>query len=255
MTLFWALYLLAHAPAYQERIAAEAGRPLVEMPVTRAVVNETLRLYPPAFTLARQALAPDQVDGLDIPKGMVVLISPWVLHRHRKLWPEPDGFDPERFMPDAPPPPRFAFLPFGAGPRVCVGAQFALAEAAIVLARLVGAFRIALRETQPVIPTAIITTQPNPGRSSACRRAELLSAVKPVAGVAEAGTDVAVLIEFAIDRGGEDRDVRMFGAQDGEAFGGGEENRRSGAGRRRLGAAGSRRRRRNGRWRAWGPPG
>ena len=71
VTLFWALYLLAHAPAYQERIAAEAGRPLAEMPVTRAVVNETLRLYPPAFTLARQALAPDQVDGLHIPAGMV----------------------------------------------------------------------------------------------------------------------------------------------------------------------------------------
>ncbi len=161
VTLFWAMYLLAHAPAYQERIAAEAGLPLAELHVTRAVVQETLRLYPPAFTLARQALARDRVAGLEIPAGMVLLISPWVLQRHRKLWREPDSFDPERFMPDAPPPPRFAFMPFGAGPRICVGAQFALAEATIVLSRLVSAFRIELQDGPPIIPTGIITTQPS----------------------------------------------------------------------------------------------
>jgi unspecific monooxygenase len=159
VTLFWALYLLANVPVAQDRIAAEARSP--ELAFTRAVIPETLRLYPPAFTLARQALAPDRVEGLAIPKGMVLLIAPWVLHRHRKLWQDPDAFDPGRFMPGVPPPPRFAFLPFGAGPRVCVGAQFATAEATIVLARLAATFRIELLDPAPVIPTAIITTQPN----------------------------------------------------------------------------------------------
>ena len=161
VTLFWALYLLAHVPACQDRIAAEAGQPLAGLTVTRAVVQETLRLYPPAFTMARQAMAADAVDGLAIPAGMVVLIAPWVLHRHHRLWQDPDAFDPDRFLPDAPPPPRFAFLPFGAGPRICVGAQFALAEATIVLARLVTAFRVERCDDDPVIPTAIVTTQPD----------------------------------------------------------------------------------------------
>ena len=160
VTLFWALYLLANVPAAQDRIAAEAHPPS-DLTFTRAFVSETLRLYPPAFAIARQALARDQVDGLTIPKGMVLLIAPWVLHRHRKLWHDPDAFDPGRFLPGAPPPPRFAFLPFGAGPRVCVGAQFALAEATLVLARLAATFRIELLDPAPVIPTAIITTQPS----------------------------------------------------------------------------------------------
>lgn len=161
VTLFWALYLLANAPGVQDRIAAEAGRPMAEMIVTRATVNETLRLYPPAFTVTRQAIEADRIAQMDIPAGMVVMVSPWVLHRHRKLWQDPDAFDPDRFMPDAPPPPRFAFMPFGAGPRICVGMQFALAEATIVLATLAAAFRVELCDRAPVIPTAIITTQPD----------------------------------------------------------------------------------------------
>ena len=93
---------------------------------TRAVVSEALRLYPPAFTIARQAIGPDRAGAIDIPRGSVLLIAPWVLGRHRRLWRDPDAFDPSRFLPGAPPIPRFAYLPFGAGPRVCVGAQFAL---------------------------------------------------------------------------------------------------------------------------------
>jgi cytochrome P450 len=91
----------------------------------------------------------------------VVLISPWVLHRHRSLWRDPDAFDPERFMPDAPTPPRFAYLPFGAGPRICVGAQFALTEAVLVLASMVRRFRVTSADTRPVLPVAIVTTQPD----------------------------------------------------------------------------------------------
>jgi cytochrome P450 len=171
VALFWALTLLAAAPDAQDSIAAEAEEldlsaehateALDRLPVTRAVVSETLRLYPPAFVIARQALAADTCDGIDIPRGAVVMIAPWVLHRHHKLWRDPDAFDPSRFLPDAPPLPRFTYLPFGAGPRVCVGAQFALAEATLALAALTRAFQITREDTTPVLPVAIVTTQPN----------------------------------------------------------------------------------------------
>ena len=123
------------------------------------MVNETLRLYPPAFTLVREAIGPDRLGDFDLPKGSVVMISPWVLHRHQRLWRDPDAFDPGRFMPDMPQPPRFSYLPFGAGPRVCVGAQFALTEATLVLAMLLRRFRVTL-EAEPPVPAGVVTTQP-----------------------------------------------------------------------------------------------
>jgi cytochrome P450 len=171
VTLFWALTLLAQAPAEQERVAAEAATrsfaeddapaTLATLPRTRAVVNETLRLYPAAFTMARESIAPDTAGGIDIPRGALLLIAPWVLHRHRRLWRDPDAFDPSRFLPDAPPPARFAYLPFGTGPRVCVGAQFALAEATLVLGALMQRFRVELIERRPILPVGIVTTQPD----------------------------------------------------------------------------------------------
>ncbi len=171
ITLFWSLYLLAHAPGWQDAIAAEtagldlgpAGGPdaLASLVQTRAVVSEALRLYPPAFTMIRVAIAPDRAGDLEIPRGAVLMIAPWVLHRHRRLWRDPDAFDPSRFLPEAPQPPRFAYLPFGAGPRVCVGAQFALAEATLVLAALVQSFRIAIIGDQDVMPRPVVTTQPD----------------------------------------------------------------------------------------------
>ena len=128
---------------------------------TRAVVQEALRLYPPAFTLARQARRADTAGGIAIPARAVVLIAPWVLHRHRRLWDQPEKFDPARFLPGAPPPERCAYLPFGMGPRVCVGAQFALTEATLVLAAMIRAFHIERADTKPVVPVAIVTTQPD----------------------------------------------------------------------------------------------
>ncbi|WP_460900492.1 cytochrome P450 [Paraburkholderia jirisanensis] len=170
LLLFWALYVLASAPAEQAAVAAEvrnvdlspahAGQISDSLPYTRAVVHETLRLYPPVWLMARKCLAADHVDGLNLPRGTQLLISPWVLHHHRGLWDQPDLFDPARFLPGAPAPARFTWLPFGSGPRVCVGAQFALAEATIVLARLVQAFEIECTESKPVHPRALATTTP-----------------------------------------------------------------------------------------------
>jgi unspecific monooxygenase len=131
------------------------------LPFTRAVVDETLRLYPPAFLIARAASGPDELADHPVRKGDVVLIAPWLLHRHEKLWQAPNAFLPERFMPGAPPPDRFAYLPFGAGARVCIGAHFALVEATFALARLIAAFKIELVDKLPVLPVGVVTTQPN----------------------------------------------------------------------------------------------
>jgi unspecific monooxygenase len=171
ITLFWSLYLLANAPGWQNAIAVETsgldlgpeGAPdaLASLVQTRAVVSEALRLYPPAFAMMRLAIGPDRAGDLEIPRGAVLMIAPWVLHRHRRLWRDPDAFDPSRFLPGQPPPPRFAYLPFGAGPRICVGAQFAMVEATLVLAALVQSFRMTLADDHEVMPKPILTTQPD----------------------------------------------------------------------------------------------
>jgi unspecific monooxygenase len=171
VALFWSMLLIAGEPAVQDRLAAEAsGLDLVpdraaaalpELVYARAVVHEVLRLYPPAFTMARQAIGADVAGGVAIPARAIVLIAPWVLHRHRRLWREPERFDPDRFLPGVPPPDRFAYLPFGVGPRVCIGAQFALTEATLVLAAMVRAFRIERADDAPVVPRGIVTTQPD----------------------------------------------------------------------------------------------
>lgn len=171
ITLFWSFYLLANAPLVQERMAREvacvaldpdhAGEALGQLPYTRAVVSEALRLYPPVVTLVRLANGQDRAGAIDIPAGAILMIAPWVLHRHRRLWRDPDAFDPDRFMPGEPPPPRFAYLPFGAGPRVCVGAQFAIAEAVLVLAQMVQAFAVRLAGAPTVLPRPVITAQPD----------------------------------------------------------------------------------------------
>ena len=171
LTLFWSLYLLTCVPAEQERVAQEvlgldlrpdaAAAALSKMPYTKAVVNEALRLYPPAFTMARIAVATDQVGDLVIPGGTLVMISPWVLHRHTKLWKEPDAFNPSRFLGEVPLAHRYAYLPFGAGPRVCIGAQLALTEACLVLAAIIQRFDVTLADTTPIMPVAVIVTKPD----------------------------------------------------------------------------------------------
>ena len=171
VTLFWSIYLAALYPDQQERLAAEAAcvdlgpgeaaASIPRMPGVRAHVDEALRLYPPAFLIVRQAQQADSIMGHAVAPGTTITISPWVLHRHHARWHAPDAFDPDRFMPGAPQPERYAYMPFGAGPRICVGAQFALTEAVLVLARLLRAFRIELAGTGQVLPRAIVTTQPD----------------------------------------------------------------------------------------------
>ncbi|HEY2111834.1 MAG TPA: cytochrome P450 [Dongiaceae bacterium] len=171
LALFWSLYLLASAPAEQQRLADEAAgidlapggidRALTDLPYTRAVVSEALRLYPPAFVIVREAIAEDRWQDVAIPAGSLAMVSPWILHRHRRYWQNPDAFDPSRFLEGAPAIPRLAYLPFGTGPRVCVGAQFALTEATIVLATLIRHFEVTLIGTRPVLPAAVVTTQPD----------------------------------------------------------------------------------------------
>lgn len=165
--LFWALYLLALDPDTQEEIASETrGEHLDSMAdidrqkFTRAAIEETMRLYPPAFLIARAARENDNAAGVEIGKGDIIMIAPWLLHRHEKLWDQPNAFIPKRFM-STEAPDRFAYLPFGAGPRVCIGAPFAQAESVLALARLIGAFRVELADTSPVIPLGVVTTQPD----------------------------------------------------------------------------------------------
>jgi cytochrome P450 len=120
-----------------------------------------MRLYPPAFLVARAAYGTDTVAGRAVKPKDVIIIAPWLLHRHEKLWRDPNAFIPQRFMAPNPPPDRFAYMPFGAGPRICIGAHFAMVEAILALAKLIGEFRVELRDTTPVIPLGVVTTMPD----------------------------------------------------------------------------------------------
>jgi cytochrome P450 len=149
--LSWALYLLARHPHVQEALHEEVARHLAgrtptaddlpHLPLASAVFEETLRLYPPAPGLARQPLEPDDLQGHPLPAKAIVMPSQWITHRHPAYWEQPDQFRPERFLPGrAPDRPKFAYFPFGGGPRVCIGNTFALTEGALVLAALAQRF-------------------------------------------------------------------------------------------------------------------
>lgn len=173
--LTWALYLVALAPDVRERLEAEidaAGDDLAaaalageRLAFTRAVIEEAMRLYPPVPSLSRTALADDVAAGrCFIPKGALVVVSPYLLHRHEMLWRAPDRFRPERFLPGAREGiPRYAYLPFGAGPRVCIGQQFAMVEAVIVLAALLRRLRFEHAGEAAPMPVQRITLRPDGG--------------------------------------------------------------------------------------------
>jgi cytochrome P450 len=112
------------------------------IPATRAVIDEALRLYPPAWAISRRSLGPDVIGGIEVPTGTLAIISPWLVHRRAATWPAPEAFRPERFLDPA--SGRTAYLPFGQGPRLCIGRDFALGEMAVVLSRLLLTHRVGL---------------------------------------------------------------------------------------------------------------
>jgi cytochrome P450 len=120
-----------------------------------------MRLYPPAWGISRQAIAPDEIGGYQLPRGWLVFIIPFALHRHRAYWEDPDVFDPDRFTPErVAARPKFVYLPFGAGPRQCIGNQFAMIEAHLILTTLAQRFRLSLADRAPVEPWPLITLRP-----------------------------------------------------------------------------------------------
>jgi cytochrome P450 len=179
--LTWTLYLLSQSPEWRERAEQEADETfdpeslasLESCRMLRAVFDEALRLYPPAAILSRQAIADDEILGVRIPAGAVVVVSPYVLHRRRGLWDSPDAFDPSRFLGELRERiDRFAYIPFGAGPRVCIGVAFAIQEAVIILANLLRAFRFELVEGHPVMPRQRVTLRPREGMKMHVKKRE-----------------------------------------------------------------------------------
>jgi cytochrome P450 len=180
--LSWAVHLAYAHPPTLARLRAEAeavlgtrGAPAAEdlpaLPFTRAVVQEAMRLYPPVAILSRQALAPDRIRRFEVPPGSTVGCIPWLLHRHEGLWPSPHAFLPERFLPDAPKPPRFGYLPFGLGPRVCAGAAFGQAEMTVFLATLVRRVDLAVAPGHRVTPRLRLTLRAAGGMPMRIERA------------------------------------------------------------------------------------
>ncbi|MBX2853996.1 MAG: cytochrome P450 [Rhodobacteraceae bacterium] len=181
LALTWALYLMAHAPEIQERAAAEAraaigDRPataehLPKLPYLRQILDETLRLFPPAAMLGRQARADDILAGREIGAGDTVILPIYALHRHEMYWERPLAFDPDHFTPErVQARDRYLYLPFGAGPRVCIGMNFSLMEAMVILATLVARFEVAPKVGHEPTPVLTMTLRPKGGMPLKLRR-------------------------------------------------------------------------------------
>jgi cytochrome P450 len=172
--LTWAFYLLSHHPAEEAKLHAELacvlqGRTptiddLPKLPYTRMVIEETLRLYPPAWTIGRQSIAADTIGGYQIPAKANLIVPIYVIHHDSRWWPEPERFDPERFTPErSAARHKFAYLPFGGGPRLCIGSNFALMEAQLVLATVAQRYRLRLVADHPVQPKPVVMLCPSAG--------------------------------------------------------------------------------------------
>ena len=171
-TLTWALFLLSQSKQWQQRVEVEVDRELNgktdcdadRLTETRAVIEEAIRLYPPISAISRVAIDSDNLAGERVKPGSLIVISPYVLHRHQLLWQQPNVFDPRRFLGiERSKIDRFAYLPFGVGPRKCIGSAFALQEATLVLATLVKHFRFEVRPGHAVWPTLKVTLRPEKG--------------------------------------------------------------------------------------------
>ena len=170
----WTWYLLSQHEEVDGRLAEElqdvrGGRAptLADLPrltYTEKVVTESMRLYPPAYGMGRQAARPTEVAGVPVARDVIVIIPTWVVHRDSRWFEEPDAFRPERWVDDPPRPlPRYAYFPFGGGPRQCIGNAFAMMEAVLLLATIAQRFRLELVPGQRVTPAPYITLRPEPG--------------------------------------------------------------------------------------------
>lgn len=172
-SLAWTWYLLDHCPRAAAKLHEEldrvlGGRPptladVVNLPYTRAVFEETLRLYPPVPLLSRQARASDRIEGKPIRPDSIILAIPWLLHRHELYWEKPNSFLPERFLPEVPRPNKFIYLPFSVGRRVCLGMRFGLTEGILCLATLAQRFRPRLQPGLEVEIECRLTLRPKAG--------------------------------------------------------------------------------------------
>jgi len=173
-TLSWMWYLLGQHPDVVARLEAEVedvlnGRPPTvadfhQLEYCNQVIKESMRLYPSAWSISRFALADDEIGGCHIPAGAIVALSPYTLHRHPDYWPDPEKFDPARFTPEQEAARhRYAYIPFGAGARKCIGDQFALMESIIILPMLLQRFRLHLVHSHPVTEHALVTLRPKNG--------------------------------------------------------------------------------------------
>ncbi|KAE9630107.1 cytochrome P450 [Parasedimentitalea maritima] len=185
--LAWSLYLLARYPDWQDKLALEADEgmepekiyfsTLSKLRHSRSVFREAMRLYPPVPMYVREAACPENFRGREVKRGSQVILSPWHLHRHERLWERPDEFDPGRFdTPNGKECLRSAYIPFSAGPRVCPGSAFAMAEGVLLLSMLVRAYRFELVEGDTPIPAAQLTVRSANGiRLRLTRRAEKIN--------------------------------------------------------------------------------
>jgi cytochrome P450 len=169
--LVWTWYLLSQYPEMEHRLHSELDivlrgdlptvEHLVELPYTRMVIEEALRLYPPAWIFGRKAIADDKIGGYSIPANSMIVLSPYITHRHPALWEHPEVFDPERFTPErSAGRPPFAYFPFGGGPRMCIGNNFALMEMQLILATIAQRYKLRLVPGHPVEPEALLSLHP-----------------------------------------------------------------------------------------------
>lgn len=172
--LSWTWYLLSKHPDVERRLDAElkevlGGRvptlfDLKNLKYTLQVLNETMRLYPPVWEIGRENIGTDQLGGYDIPSNSTIILSAYVTHRHPDFWENPEGFDPERFSPEhSGNRPQYAYFPFGGGPRTCIGNNFALMEAQLVIADIAQKYRLELVPGHVVEPEPMITLRPRNG--------------------------------------------------------------------------------------------
>ena len=174
VSLSWTWYLLSQHPEAGEKLRQELGEvlggrtpqleDLARLPYTDKVVKESMRLYPPAWSLARSVAKEIEVGGYRLPKGSNVVMSPWIMQRDPRFFDHPEQFDPDRWTAQtAQQLPRFAYFPFGGGPRLCIGASFAVMEANLLLATIAQRFHLSLVPGHPVVPQPGITLRPRHG--------------------------------------------------------------------------------------------